>query len=143
MTQVKWSPYSVPFTLLGNELSALGNNALSAAGIVIQSDGSLYFDVEFVAGAAFSPTDKGAIDVWMLRSLDGTSYEDGSSSVTPPRDADAIIPVRGGTSITPRAGYPRQRLPVGYYRGLARNRTGVPLPANSVIRIATYSEQAV
>ena len=145
MTTVRWSPYDLPVTLLSSaEIGSLPNNGLSVPGAdTVNSSGPMYCDFEFVAGAAFSPGTNAILDIWMLRSLDGISFEDGSSSVAPPRDPDVSILVRSGTSITPRAGQPRIKLPPGHYKGMARNRLGATIPAGSVVRVAAYTQQAV
>jgi hypothetical protein len=143
MATVKWSPLSLPLTILGNELTGLATGGLSVTGTTVQADGNLYCDFEFVAGSAISPTAFAAIDIWMLRSIDGgASYVDGSASVTPSQDPSATISVRQGTLIVPRAGTPMVVLPPGLYKPMARNRLGVNIPSGSIIRMATYSEMA-
>lgn len=132
---------------LTTELNALGNsnaNTLSTLGAAFQNTNARIFaDVEFVAGGTFTPVAGGFIEVWLLRSLDGgTNYEDGSASAAPGRPADLIIPVRAGTTITPRAGVQGVALPPGFYKPLARNQTGASLPASgNIVRFAMYTEQ--
>ncbi|HEY1505776.1 MAG TPA: hypothetical protein VGF92_15835 [Stellaceae bacterium] len=154
-TLFNWDPYSQSvFNLLSTELNSLANsstttlstlgaafdNSVSGAGA---SFGDIYADVEFIAGAGYSPTAGGFIELWLLRTLNaGTNYEDGSSSIPPARPADIIIPVRNGTTITPRAGMPGLILPPGAYKPLARNQSGATLPSTgNIIRIRPYSEQ--
>jgi hypothetical protein len=145
MTNVGWSPYDLPVTLLSSELNGLANNAISVISAdTVNSTGRLYCDFEFVAGAAFTPGSNAILDIWMLRSIDnGVSFEDGSSSQLPPRDPDLSIVVRAGTSIIPRAGAPLIVLPVGHYKALARNRLGAAVPTGSIVRMAGYTEQAI
>lgn len=132
---------------LTTELNALGTsagNTLSTLGGAFQNTNARIFaDVEFLAGGTFTPVAGGFIEVWLLRSLDGGStYEDGSASIAPGRPADLIIPVRAGTTITPRAGVSGLVLPPGFYKPIARNQTGATLPATSnLIRFAMYTEQ--
>jgi len=147
MTIVRWGPLELPVTLLtSSELAGLANTGISAPGAdIINTGGSLYCDVEFVAGAAFSPSASGAmLDVWVLRSIDGgVSFEDGAAGFIPSRDPDLTIAVRGGTSIIPRAGASRLVLPPGHFKAMARNRLGASIPSGSSVRIASYTEQAV
>lgn len=145
MTIVRWGSYELPITLLSSEISGLANNGISAPGVdIVNSGGSLYCDLEFVGGAAFSPVQWAMLDIWMLRSLDGgLSYEDGSSSVPPPREPDAGIAVRSGSNILVRAGMPQLVLPPGHYKPIARNRLGVNIPNGSLVRLASYTEVAV
>lgn len=150
-----WNGYSVAiFNLLTTELNSLANsnaNVLSTLGATFDntkggggaSDGDTNMDVEFLAGAGFSPTG-GFIELWMLRLADGTNTPDGSSTIAPGRPADLVIPVRGGTTITPRAdvGWPSLVLPPGKYKPIARNQTGATLPASgNLIRGRPYSLQ--
>lgn len=135
-----------PANWLTAELNALANssgNTLSTLGAPVQNTaGWIFADVEFVAGGTMTPVAGAFIEVWLLRALDGANYEDGSATVAPGRPADITIPVRAGTTITPRAGSPGQVLPPGFYKPIARNLTGVALPATgNLIRFSTYTEQ--
>lgn len=133
--------------LLTTELNSLGNsnaNTLSTLGAAFQNTNArIYADVEFLAGGTLTPAAGAFIELWFLRSLDGGSnYEDGAAATAPGRPADVIIPVRAGTTITPRAGSSGVILPPGFFKPIARNQTGVSLPASgNIIRYALYSEQ--
>lgn len=133
--------------LLTTELNSLASstgNVLSTLGGAFQNTTSrIYADVEFLAGGTMTPTTGAFIELWFLRSLDGGSnYEDGSATVAPGRAPDIVIPVRVGTTITPRAGGSGVILPPAFYKPLARNQTNVTLPASgNIIRSAQYSEQ--
>lgn len=131
---------------LTTELNALGAssaNTLSTLGAAFQNTNSMvYADIEFVAGGTFTPTAGAFIELWLLRSLDGTNYPDGSATVAPGRPPDATISVRAGTTITPRSDYPGLILPPGFYKPIARNQTNATLPATgNLIRFAMYTEQ--
>jgi len=146
MTTVRWGAYELPVTLLGsNVLAGLANTGISAPGDdIINTGGSLYCNLEFVAGAAFSPASFAMLDLWVLRSIDGgVSFEDGAAGFLPSRDADLIIAVRAGSSIIPRAGGGPLVLPPGHFKAMARNRLGVSIPNGSLVRIASYTEIAV
>jgi hypothetical protein len=132
---------------LTTELNALvvsSTTTLSTLGAAFQNTGGwLYADVEFLAGGTYTPTTSGFLELWLLRSLDGgTAYEDGSATVAPGRAADIIIPVRAGTTITPRAGMSGLTLPPGFYKPIVRNQTGATLPATSnLMRFSGYTQQ--
>lgn len=145
MTTVRWGAYDLPTVLLSTELNGLASGGLSAPSTeMINSQGALYCDFEFVPGAALSPTTNAQLDLWLLRSIDGgLSFEDGSASAMPPRDPDLTIPVRSGTLILPRAGLGQLVLPPGHYKGMLRNRLGVSIPSGSSVRFASYTELAV
>lgn len=127
-----------------NSLASSNANTLSTLGSAFQNTAArVYADVEFVAGGTFSPTAGGFVELWFLRSLDGgSSYEDGSASIAPGRAPDIVIPVRGGTTITPQAGASGLILPPGFFKPIARNQTGATLPSSgNIVRYALYSEQ--
>lgn len=131
-------------SLLTTELDGLANDTMSAGGTARDNSAlerAIWADFEFLAGGGFSPAAGAHIQVWLLRSLDGgTSYEDGSSAITPPRQPDVIIPIRQGTTITPRAGRPGIILPPGHFTPIAKNKAGAGLPASgNVIRMRTYA----
>ncbi|HTZ79062.1 MAG TPA: hypothetical protein VMC10_14190 [Stellaceae bacterium] len=144
----QWGALSGATTLLSSELNSLANSSagtLSATGAVVAATGHLYGFVEFMAGASYTPTANGFIELWLLQSIDGSNFEDGSATVAPARVADAIIPVRAGSSIAPRAnaGLPPLVLPPGSYKPIARNQTGAALPsAGNLIRIAFADVQS-
>lgn len=145
MAIVSWKPYDLPVVLLSTEISGLASGGMSITSAAIFNDqGRMYCDIEFAAGAAMSPATNAAIDIWFLRSIDGgLSYEDGSASALPSRDADVSIPVRQGSSIIPRSGMPQTVLPPGTYKAMVRNRTGVSIPTGSYVRMAVYTEAAI
>jgi hypothetical protein len=60
---------------------------------------------------------------WFLQSVDGTNYEDGSTSVLPARQPDLIIPVRA-VSTAQRIGGIYAPLPVGNWYVLIEQQTG-------------------
>lgn len=132
---------------LTTELNSLANstaNVLSTLGAAFQNTSSWIFaDPEFLAGGTLTPTAGAFVELWLLRSLDGgTNYEDGSATIAPGRVADVVIPVRAGTTITPRAGASGLFLPPAFYKPIARNQTGVALPASgNIVRFSAYTEQ--
>lgn len=147
MANFLWSGYlATAANLLTTELNALANstgNTLATLGAEIDNSTNKYIlaDVEFLAGGTFTPTAGAFIELWLLVPLDGTNYEDGSSTVAPGRPADIIIPVRAGTTITPRAGARGLILPTGKFKPIARNQTGATLPATgNTITYRPYTE---
>jgi hypothetical protein len=132
-------------TALSTELNSLASTsyAVSSSGIDNSAgDKAIIADWEFLAGGTFTPTSGAHLRVWLLRSVDGgTNYEDGSASVVPGRTPDFVIPVRVGTTITPRAGRGGIILPPGHFKTLVYNGTGAALPASgNTIKFRTYAE---
>lgn len=143
MAIVLWAKPDDPVTVIGTEANSLTNAGLAlSSGSFVNTNGRVYADVEFVAGASFSPVTGGYIDFWFLRSIDGgVNFEDGNSTVAPTRPSDTAILVRGGTAIRPQSGASGVPLPPGFYKVLIRNMTGAAFPASgNLIRIASYSE---
>lgn len=96
---------SAKTSLMTTELNSLANNAL-----VISSVGGSSGVFSNVSGGALggypygrfkltlailggSPTANSGIDVWLLASDDGSTYESGSSSITPVRPPDFTFPI--------------------------------------------------
>lgn len=107
-------------TVLSTELNSLANNAAAlGSAITLTSAGYLLAEVELVATFAAAPAATSAVSVWFLRDIDGTNYEDGSSSVTPARRPDVVIDVRAVT--TAQRNTKRCLLPPGTFKALALN----------------------
>lgn len=133
-------------TLLSTELNSLGSGSTSNAGSAFDNtigqtgDGYVLCDVELVVTHASSPAAGGAHQVWFLQSQDGTNYDDGSSSVTPPRAPDLVINVRAVSTaqrITKRA-----LLPAGKFKAIQRNDASTALASSGntlKVRPVTFS----
>lgn len=141
------------FDIMTTELNSLASSSTTtlaissaggSAGVFSQSqtNGAIYSDAEFLAGGTYTPLAGGFIELWLLRSLDATSYEDGSAAIVPGRPADLIIPVRAGAAIAPRAGVSGLILPPFSWKALVRNQTGATLPASgNKVSLTAYSQQ--
>lgn len=80
-------------------LNSLANNAnVAGSALTLTSAGYLVGEVELVVTFGVAPTASTGASVWFLREVDGTNYEDGSSSVTPARAPDVVLPVRAVTT---------------------------------------------
>jgi hypothetical protein len=70
--------------------SGLFNNTYAGGGLGAYTLGQ--FELHLAApGGSLTAT---PVLVWFLQSVDGSNYEDGSSSILPARNPDLIIPVR-------------------------------------------------
>lgn len=100
-------------TIISTELNSLASGS-SAISTVVHSTG-VFSNVagdtdlggypeayaELILGAAGGAyTANTGIDVYFLTSLDGTNYEDGSTSVTPARNPDLTFPLRNSSTAT-------------------------------------------
>lgn len=133
-------------TLLSTELNSLANNATTAAGPAFDNtqgatgDGYTLCDVQLTTGTVSGAFTAGStIDLWLLGSQDGSTYEDGSNTVTPNRLPDVSFPVRAVTGA--QKIIRRVELPWGKFKALALNNgTGQTLNASGntiIIRPAT------
>jgi hypothetical protein len=109
-------------TLLSTELNSLANNSNVVSTNVVTLANAGFFDgeAEIVFQFSVAPTVNTALLIWFLREIDGTNYEDGSSTVTPTRNPDIFFTVRAVTSVQ-RIIKPVYNIPTGPIRTLLRN----------------------
>jgi hypothetical protein len=109
-------------TALSTGLNSLANNALVASSAITLSTGEPGYqrcEAELVVTYGAAPTANTACVVWLLREVDGTNYEDGSSTVTPSRNPDLVFPLRAVT--TAQRIVVTGDLPPGSFVALLRN----------------------
>jgi len=109
-------------TALSTGLNSLANNALVASSAITLSTGEPGYqrcEAEIVVTYGTAPTANTACVVWLLREVDGTNYEDGSSTVTPSRNPDLVFPLRAVT--TAQRIVVTGDLPPGSFVALLRN----------------------
>lgn len=135
-------------TLLSTELNSLANNALglgpafdntqAAAG-----DGYTLCDVELAVTYGTAPAANTGVSVWLLGSQDGTTYEDGSTAITPARLPDLVFPLRAVT--TAQRIVRRVVLPFGKFKALGKNDgTGQSMAASgNTLKVRPVTKQAV
>jgi hypothetical protein len=152
-TTLKMVEQGTAVSLLTTELNSLANNTMCAAGSAVtnaigtsNTDGYVRGKLELVlAGYSGTPAVGSTIDVWFLKTIDGGSnYEDGSSSVTPPRNPDAVVPVRAVASGGQRV-IVECWVPVGLFKPIARNNgIGLTLASSgNTVKILLNTDQGV
>lgn len=150
MTFIQLSPYRGVTTVMTTELNALSATTGKAISPALVNDDSqaqptldLFADLELAVDFVSAPTAGSIIELYLLPSIDGGStYPDGSSSVTPQSSlfvggfalrntsAAQIMVIRGVA------------LPPGYYKYLIQNTTNQAFPAaGSRLRQNTYQLQ--
>lgn len=147
MAEQRWTAYDTKVVYLTTELTGVAD-AANKLGASIDfttagSDRKLYLDIEFVlASTDLSGSTNPAINLWMLASLDGTNYSDGSDTVDPAPAPDMIIPLRAFNGV--------QRVVTRFLRTtpnkgkiLVENRTGATILAGAELNYRLYSEQSV
>lgn len=154
-TTEKWAALGAETTLMSNtDLSAMANNALvlSSAYNNVQGggggDGYVLCRVTATITMAVAATANTGFTIWFLKSQDGgTTYESGSTSYTPLRLPDLVIPAPVDT--TQRVVMRDVPLPAGFLKALMKNDgTGQATKtdttsAGSKLTIAPITRQAV
>lgn len=152
-TIVKQVEQATPVSLLTTELNSLATNTNAAPGPAIDNavgqsnlDGYVRAKIELVLAAySGTPTVGSGVELWFLRTIDGgTSYEDGSSSLTPARIPDVVLPV-GAVASGPQRVIKECWVPVGKFKALARNAgTGVTFAATgNTVKALLSTEEGI
>jgi len=129
---IKWGTLSSASTLLSTELNLLADAAKTALGAEYDNSTSRnqYGWLEVYIPFASAPTDGKTIEIYLIKCLDGTNYEDGSSSVRPSgASLAATIDVTSVASAQRRTSHIIQ-LPPCKFKALAISRVGATLPSS-------------
>lgn len=119
-------------TLLTTELNGLANgtgvvsSVGGSSGVFTSTngggtthlDGFMFGKFELVLAAPAVAFTAGAVNVWLLQTVDGTNYEDGSPAVAPKRPPDVTFFPQASASAQ-RIIVPNVPLPVGAWKVLA------------------------
>jgi len=144
MATAKWTTPSTIETWISSEVNSLANNA-GQSGSVITSDGLLYADLELYVTFGVSPTANSLVEVYFVRRIDGTNWEDftpGSSAVGPANGYVGGFPVAATTNAQ-RIMLPRVELPPLDFQVMVINKTGQAFAASgNTLKARRYSEQA-
>jgi hypothetical protein len=142
---------STATTLLSTEFNSLANGSNTSAGSAVNNvqatanlNGYTRAKIElYLAAYSGTPSANTSINVWFLRTVDGTNYEDGSSSVAPARNPDVVIPVNA-TASGPQRIIRECFLPVGSFKPLAKNTIGISLAGSgNTLKILPNTDQGV
>lgn len=135
-------------TLLSTGLNSLANNSLAISSAFDNTqgqtgDGYTLVDLELVVTFGTNPTANTGVSIWFLGAPDGTNYEDGGTSTTPARAADAVIPVAVSTSA--QRIVQRVTLPAGLLKVLLKNDgTGQAFAASgNTLKVRPVTRQGV
>lgn len=149
MAYIQLSPYMGVATVMSTELNALAattgkaiSSALDNSDAVAQPTLDLFADLELAVDFVTAPTAGTVVELYLLPSIDGTTYPDGSASITP--QSSLYV---GGFAVrnTTAAQVMVMRgvaLPPGSYKYLVQNTTNQAFPASgSTLRQNTYQIQ--
>lgn len=130
-------------TVLTTELNSLADGAFSAVGTAVDNTSNLdqYGGLDIVLGS-LNPTAGAFLQLHLVQSYDGTTYEDAASSTNPSyHNVVASIPVTTG-SAAKRVMSPLFRIPPGKFKFVLYNDCNVSLAAsgNTVTLYTTNDE---
>jgi hypothetical protein len=146
MPEIHLGPYSAVATVMTTELNALA--ATTGKAISAAQDNStalaLWVDLELAVDFVAAPTANTVIELYLLPSIDGSVYPDGSASILP----QSALYVGGfivrSTTAAQVMTLRSIVLPPGLYKWLVQNTTNQAFPATgSTLRQATYAMQSV
>ena len=151
MADYKWKANTIQ-TLLSTELNSLANNA-AALGVEFDNAVGLWLRASFILTVTFgsNPTAGNTCDLYLIPTLDGTSYGDytsGASGYAPGTSYVGGFPLQAKTTI--------QRLPLGIgqqgaielppskFKVLLINKSGVAFPSSgSTVQMLASMYQSV
>ena len=143
-TTQKWTRGTAD-SILTTELNSLANNTnvVKSTAMAPTSSEFTMVEVELYVTFGSAPTANTAVSVWFLREIDGTNYEDGSSSIIPTRNPDVVFGVRATTN--PQRMIKTCILPPGNFKPMVRNEgTGQAFAASgNTVKIRPVTLQSV
>lgn len=144
---LKQLKYETIVSVMTTELNALANNSrcISAAMGADATDANLYGDFELAWTHGTAPTDNTTIDLFLVRSADGTNYEDASSSIAPGANTYVGSFQERAVTTGQRKVIPDVRLPPGLWKAvILNNGTGQALSASGhTLKVRPHNLQQV
>lgn len=131
-TTLTHKAYESIASVLTTELNSVTNGSYSAASSAQGADGTggpLYGDFELVLGS-LDPTVYAIAELYLLRSADGTNYEDAPSSTNPGAGMFVGTFVGSDASAAHRIVLADVPLPPGLWKAVLKNTAGVTLAAS-------------
>lgn len=131
-------------SILSTELNALANDAaVTTAAIENNSTLDQYADFELVATFASAPTADKTVDLYIVRSVDGTNYED-ASATRPPAGGFVGSFVLDAVATVQRKVIPGVMLPPTTFKLLIVNKSGQAMTASGhTLRGDFYNQQVI
>jgi len=150
VSRILLSLYRGVTTVMSTELNALSQPTGKAISSAIDNSnpdpttyqGDLFADLELAVDFVSAPTAGTVIELYLLPSIDGSVYPDGSTSILPQSSlyvgGFAVRAVTSAQVMTLRG----VALPPGFYKYLVQNTTNQAFPATgSTLRQNTYQLQ--
>jgi hypothetical protein len=146
MATIQLAAFRGVTTVMSTALDALGSSSGKAVSAAIDNstDLDLFADLELAVDFVSAPTAGTVIELYLLPSIDGTVYPDGSASVLPQSSlyvgGFAVRAVTTAQVMVIRG----VNLPPGVYKYLVQNTTNQAFPATgSTLRQNTFQLQSV
>ena len=144
MATEKWDGFTDRGNVLSTELNSLANSTRTAAGTEVDNgvNKDVYGKLELKVTFGVAPTANSYMDIYMVTATDGSTYEDGSSSVDPGvHNLVDRIPVRAVTTAQILTGRLFHMLPAKT-KFLILNASGQSFPASgSTLRLYTTNRK--
>lgn len=139
---VTWTSTGTYTTLVtSSQLSGL-STVQGAIGSAVTGNTFQYAQIELQVNSTGAYSAGDFFSVYFLRAPDGTNYEDGSTTITPARTADVVIPVRGITNGSQRVTIDQVVLPPGSFKPLIFNLASTAVStATSLLSYLPYNDQ--
>ena len=149
MSVRQWKPSARagnPATVMSTDLNSLADGAAVLSG-ALSNDANdeldLYADVELLFTAAAAPDADMTLDLYVVRSVDGTNFED-ATAARPPASGYVGSFVSANSTGAQRLVVPRVELPPEDFKLLLVNNLGAALVASgNVLTALFYTEQVV
>jgi hypothetical protein len=144
-TTFKWAAGSSKGNQLTTELNALANGAFTVVGPAYDNTANLdeyaYCDITL---ASLTPTTGAYLQLFLIVSVDGTTYEDAASSTNPgSHQLVATVSLRASVGAC-RISTKRFEIPPLKFKFVLKNQSGVALGATlNTVAMTTVNEQGV
>lgn len=145
-TATKWTTPITIETVLSTGLNSLANN-VGVVSALLTADALLYGDLELNTGTwGVAPTAGSLLEVYLVRGIDGTNYDDYGTSATAYGPQNGFVggfPLRAVTTAQ-RIILPQILLPPLDFYVMVINKSGQAMNASgNTVKMRRYSEQAV
>lgn len=141
-SQMKWTAPTTAACAISTAMDSLADSG-NASGAAISPSGYLYSDWELYAGFVGTPPANKYVALWLLPSIDGTNFGDGSGAVDPPVTPNAIFPLRAAAG-SQRIVLTRIMLSSGSFTPLVTSESGCAMAAaGNILRYSMYSIEQV
>jgi hypothetical protein len=142
MATLKWVAPEATATALTTDLNSLANGGLSAVSAAVDNETDLYqyLELELVL-ASLTPTGTPSCSVLLIKSVDGTNYEDSTTSAL--HTVIATLPFSTATGAK-RVCQANIQVPPCKFKLAVLNNAGVALAASgNTLKYRRHNEQAV